>query len=64
MRTLLINITKILKVYNLLKKFNLILQSAFGLGHGHNLLLYLVKKKSNIILVKKKNRNFKEQWTE
>ena len=48
MRTLLINITKILKVYNLLKKFNLVLQSAFGLGHGHNLLLYLVKKKSNI----------------
>ncbi len=48
MRTLLINITKILKVYNLLKKFNLVLQSAFGLGHGHNLLLYLIKKKSNI----------------
>lgn len=48
MRSLLVKITKILKIYNFLKKFNLIIQSKFGLGHGHNLFLYLVNKKSNI----------------
>lgn len=45
MKSFVVKITKILKIYNFLKKFNLFLQSMFGLGHGHNLFLYLIKKR-------------------
>ena len=56
MKIFIVKITKILGIYSFLKKINLILQSKFGLGHGHNLFLFLIKKK-----IKQKNyKNFLE----
>jgi hypothetical protein len=45
MKSFVVKITKTLKIYNFLKKFNIVLQSMMGLGHGHNLFLYLIKKR-------------------
>ncbi|MBD1152120.1 hypothetical protein IDH08_01910 [Pelagibacterales bacterium SAG-MED22] len=56
MKNFIVKITKILGVYSFLKKINIILQSKFGLGHGHNLFLFLIRKK-----IKQKNyKNFLE----
>ena len=46
MKNLIIKITKILKIYIFLKKINLVLQSKLGMGHGHNLFLFLIRKKN------------------
>ncbi len=54
MRKFIVRITKILRVYHLLKRLNLIIQSKFGMGHGHNLFLFLINKKN-----KKNKKNFK-----
>lgn len=55
MKSLIIKVTKILKIYNFLKKLNLSIQSKYGFGHGHNLFLFLIKKKNN-----KSYKNFLE----
>ena len=47
MKKLIIKLTKALKIYSFLKNANLILQSKLGLGHGHNLFLFLIKKRNN-----------------
>ena len=56
MKSLIIKVTKILKIYNFLKKLNLSIQSKYGFGHGHNLFLFLIKKKNN----NKSYKNFLE----
>ena len=51
---ILIQLTRLLRIYNLLKKIMLLINSKFGLGHGHNLFLFIIKKK------KTKFKNFLE----
>ena len=51
MRIFIVKLTKILKIYKFIKEMNLVFQSIFGLGHGHNLFLYLVKKNKNISFI-------------
>ncbi len=42
----LVRLTKVLGIYKLLKNLILKINSKFGLGHGHNLFLYIIKKKN------------------